>query len=228
MRKMARMLLLALLFCFTSCVQIKSADELPSNEIIKIYLFNPHYPSPLLNQIVFVTLFIGLLVVLTAFSIFRIRFTEVPLGDMYLYFGNVPFFPLFGRRQLAVLNVEYSEEQKKIGEKLPVKRMITTIGRSSGNSFVFPNDNAVSRNHAIIEYQDGRFVISEVLTSKDGHLNRPKYGTYVNGVPICGNAVSLQSGDEIQLGRHLRLRFKSTVKGNTRKRKEEISTGRTG
>lgn len=74
----------------------------------------------------------------------------------------------------------------------------TRIGRDP-NSQVCISDHRVSNEHAVIELQDGRFVLRDL----GGHL-----GTQVNGRPI--SSVALRPGDEIEIG-HVRLVFESSV-----------------
>lgn len=64
-----------------------------------------------------------------------------------------------------------------------------TIGRSAGNGLVLATDSEVSRQHALVEYAGGEWVLSD-LNSRNG--------TYVNGVPVTRQA--LHRGDQIQIG----------------------------
>jgi small-conductance mechanosensitive channel len=74
----------------------------------------------------------------------------------------------------------------------------TRIGRDP-NSQVCIDDHRVSSEHAVIELQEGRFVLRDL----GGHL-----GTQVNGRPI--SSVALRPGDEIEIG-HVRLVFESSA-----------------
>jgi hypothetical protein len=126
--------------------------------------------------------------------------------------------------ELALLVVENSEETQPGVTRITLKQAVTKIGRSVHNDISFPNEKAVSRSHAMIEYQGGGFRISEMLSIQDGRMVRPTYGTFINGVPISGNLVFLKSGDEIQLGKHLRLRFHSLVKSQDARPGREDNT----
>ena len=70
----------------------------------------------------------------------------------------------------------------------------TTIGRSP-DCDVFLDDVTVSRNHAVLVEQDGRFAIED-----QGSLN----GTYVNRSRV--ESAELEDGDELQIGKY-RLTF---------------------
>ncbi|MGH2536602.1 MAG: FHA domain-containing protein, partial [Candidatus Promineifilaceae bacterium] len=70
------------------------------------------------------------------------------------------------------------------------------IGRDPGSDVVI-GDAAVSRHHAQITYQAGRYIIEDLASTN---------GTFVNGRRLAGPA-NLRSGDLILLGESLRLRF---------------------
>jgi hypothetical protein len=74
----------------------------------------------------------------------------------------------------------------------------TRIGRDP-KSEVCINDHHVSNEHAVIELQDGHYMLRDL----GGHL-----GTQVNGRPI--STVALRPGDEIEIGQ-IRLVFESSV-----------------
>ena len=75
----------------------------------------------------------------------------------------------------------------------------TTIGRWDGNDVALP-DREVSRKHAQIRHEGGRFVVVD-LGSKNG--------THVNGRPI-GGATVLADGDEIAVPPRYRFLFVDT------------------
>ncbi len=121
--------------------------------------------------------------------------------------------------ELALLRVEAGEGPP--GRRvLPIKNATTRIGRAAENDIVFAEEKAVSRHHAVIEYQGGSFRISEVTSIQEGRIIRPTYGTFVNGVSISGNQVYLQAGDEIRLGKRLTLRFQPLVKTQVKRENE--------
>jgi len=72
----------------------------------------------------------------------------------------------------------------------------TTIGRSP-DCDIFLDDVTVSRNHAVLLDDDGRFTIED-----QGSLN----GTYVNRRRV--ESAELEDGDELQIGKY-RLTFLS-------------------
>ncbi|TDI14211.1 MAG: FHA domain-containing protein, partial [Acidobacteria bacterium] len=67
----------------------------------------------------------------------------------------------------------------------------TTLGRAADNHVVFP-DLSVSRNHAVILHQDGRYVLVDQNSS---------LGVVVNNNPVRQH--TLQDGDRILLGRQV-------------------------
>ena len=101
------------------------------------------------------------------------------------------------RERVAKANaLLYVERGARSGSDYRLNVGATTIGRSSENDIVL-DDDTVSRQHAIIREEQGRFSLSD-----RGSLD----GTYLNGEKLRG-AVTLQDGDEIGLGNSL-LRFK--------------------
>jgi hypothetical protein len=71
-----------------------------------------------------------------------------------------------------------------------LKSGITTMGRSADNVIVLSQDKEISRHHAIVLQESGRFVIQD-----QNSLN----GTFVNDEQISGPRY-LQDGDEILVG----------------------------
>jgi FHA domain/zinc-ribbon domain len=82
----------------------------------------------------------------------------------------------------------------RAGEHFVPKEDATTIGRSP-DCDIFLDDVTVSRQHAILRRNDGRFVIED-----QGSLN----GTFVNRRRI--ESAELADGDELQIGKY-RLTF---------------------
>jgi len=110
---------------------------------------------------------------------------------------------------LGVLVVLQSEDPSMVNQRFEITRSVTTLGRKSTNDIAFPRDMAVSRQHAVIEERDGRLYLSEAVSvDEHGRPRRPTYGTFVNGHQIEAS-VLLRDGDEIQLGKRLRLRFEA-------------------
>ncbi len=66
-----------------------------------------------------------------------------------------------------------------------------TIGRSSENDIIFPVGQ-VSRKHSVVQWQTGRFVITDL----DSHN-----GTFVNGENVTSRP--LEHGDQIKIGPYL-------------------------
>ena len=76
------------------------------------------------------------------------------------------------------------------GSKLALTEGVTTIGRHPDSS-VFLDDVTVSRRHAEITRERGRFIVRDA-----GSLN----GTYLNGQRI--ETADLGEGDALQVGRY--------------------------
>ena len=82
----------------------------------------------------------------------------------------------------------------RAGEHFVPQQESTTIGRSP-DCDIFLDDVTVSRQHAVLRRNDGRFVIED-----QGSLN----GTFVNRRRI--ESSELADGDELQIGKY-RLTF---------------------
>ena len=82
----------------------------------------------------------------------------------------------------------------RAGEHFSPQSERTTIGRSP-DCDIFLDDVTVSRKHAVLLQEDGRFTIEDL-----GSLN----GTYVNRRRI--ESAPLSDGDELQIGKY-RLTF---------------------
>ena len=82
-----------------------------------------------------------------------------------------------------------------------LKEPVTTIGRSADNDIVL-NEDIVSRHHAVFEWKDNIWYITD-----SGSTN----GTLVNGTQIEPQApFSLKDGDELSIGSYL-ITFRATV-----------------
>lgn len=123
--------------------------------------------------------------------------------------GTVSSFEV-GTEALGALTVEASDDPSMIGLRFEISAPLTSLGRSATNDIAFPRDNPVSRRHAEIFEKNKRLWLREVETKDDsGAYVPPKYGTFVNDIPLGSNPVELQNGDEILLGKRLRLRFET-------------------
>jgi hypothetical protein len=94
--------------------------------------------------------------------------------------------------------LEFSRDGRQHTVALGTQRF--TLGRASGNDLSFPQDDAVSGRHAVIERQADGWLITDL-----GSTN----GTSVNGQVIRGPRV-LGSGDLIRLG-PVQLAFRATA-----------------
>jgi pSer/pThr/pTyr-binding forkhead associated (FHA) protein len=70
---------------------------------------------------------------------------------------------------------------------VPIEKVVTRLGRQLDNDIVF-HEESVSRNHAEIRYEDGKYVIYD---------KRSTSGTYVNSKRV--ERCVLNSGDLISL-----------------------------
>ena len=93
--------------------------------------------------------------------------------------GNVYFKFVGGRRS---------------GDKVPVTRDTFFIGRSQNNNLVL-DDRSVSRKHAVLNFIDGQFNLSDLNSFK---------GTVVNGEKI--KEAVIKNGDKIRIG-EIQLEF---------------------
>lgn len=75
------------------------------------------------------------------------------------------------------------------GSRFALAKGRTTLGRDA-KAVIFLNDITVSRNHAVVVYDDNGCTIAD-----QGSLN----GTYVNG-RLIDEPISLRHGDELQIG----------------------------
>ena len=96
--------------------------------------------------------------------------------------------------KLTVRHDPSSENEYPLGEGAVV------IGRESFNDIIV-YDEEVSRRHAQVSFQDGRYVLEDL-----GSTN----GTYINGRRVK-NPTPLYNGDVIEMGEAARIIFSSTV-----------------
>lgn len=79
---------------------------------------------------------------------------------------------------------------RRTGQEYNISRFATSIGREIGNDIVLVSDKTISRQHAVVQYVDGKFLLQD-LGSKNG--------SRLNGQKIQG-LTEMRSGDEICLG----------------------------
>ena len=112
---------------------------------------------------------------------------------------------------LAVLVILNSDDPAMIHQRFEITKPVTHLGRKADNDVIFAKDSTVSRHHAIIEERNGQMFLSEVMGLDDyGRPKPPTYGTFVNGTQIR-EVHALHDGDEIQLGKRVRLRFEALL-----------------
>lgn len=114
---------------------------------------------------------------------------------------------------LGTLTIEASDDPTLVGHRFEIIASLVTLGRSADNDLNFPNDKPVSRHHAEIYQISGKLYLREVeMADASGAAKPPKYGTFLNQVPMGQDPAQLRNGDEIQLGKRVRLRFESYLK----------------
>ena len=112
---------------------------------------------------------------------------------------------------LGMLTVIASDDPSMIGQRFEITQRRTTLGRKADNDIIFPKDSPVSRHHALVEEKNGGLFLSEVeeTDEKTGRPKRPTFGTFVNETEVGRQAVLLQTGDEIRLGKRVKLKFEA-------------------
>jgi VWFA-related protein len=111
---------------------------------------------------------------------------------------------------LGVLVVLQSDDPAMLNQRIEIVNPVTHLGRKADNDIIFAKDSPVSRHHAVIEVRDGQVFLGEVVAADDhtGQPKRPAYGTFVNGLQVQ-EPVLLRDGDEIMLGKRLRIHFEA-------------------
>lgn len=114
---------------------------------------------------------------------------------------------------LGALTIQASDDSSLIDHRFEITASLATLGRSADNDINFPNDKAVSRHHAEIYLISGKLYLREVLTTDaSGMAQPPKYGTFLNKTQMGSDPALLKTGDEIQLGKRVRLKFESFIR----------------
>lgn len=115
-----------------------------------------------------------------------------------------------GSDALGVLTIEASDDSSLIGHTFEITTPLITLGRSADNDLNFPSDKPVSRHHAEIYQISGRLYLRQVETADaTGTAKPPTYGTFLNQSAMASEPALLKTGDVIQLGKRVRLRFES-------------------
>jgi len=111
---------------------------------------------------------------------------------------------------LGALTIEASDDSSLLGHRFEITASLVTLGRSADNDINFPNDKPVSRHHAEIYQISGKLYLREVaMADSSGTARPPKYGTFLNQEPMGADPALLKTGDEILLGKRVRLKFES-------------------
>jgi VWFA-related protein len=115
-----------------------------------------------------------------------------------------------GSDVLGALTIEASDDSSLIGHRFEITTPLVTLGRSADNDINFPSDKPVSRHHAEIYQISGKLYLREVeMADASGMARPPKYGTFLNKSPMGPEPALLKTGDEIQLGKRVRLKFEA-------------------
>lgn len=77
---------------------------------------------------------------------------------------------------------------RKAGKEVPIRREAFFIGRGPNNNLIL-EDRSVSRKHAVLNYMDGRFILSDLKSTKGILVNGQKAGE-----------ITLQNRDRIKMG----------------------------
>lgn len=114
---------------------------------------------------------------------------------------------------LALAKITWKHPQTDAVQEFVLTEGATaTIGRQAGNDICIPEQH-VSRQHAVINYRDGIFMISDL-----GSAN----GTFVNDIQLT-EAFPLASGDDIRLYVP-QLKFSAAVSDEDHRNAEEHGT----
>jgi hypothetical protein len=140
--------------------------------------------------------------------------TLAPMQGIPMYRGSAevrkPIDMQLESDVLGAITVQASDDPSLIGHRSEITASLVTLGRSADNDLNFPNDKPVSRHHAEIYEIKGKLYLREVQTADvSGAAKPPKYGTLLNGEPMGPDPALLKTGDEIQLGKRVRLKFES-------------------
>lgn len=108
------------------------------------------------------------------------------------------------------LTVLASDDESMKDQHFDLINQRTTLGRKADNDIVFLKDSPVSRHHAVIEERNGGLFLKEIMEKDDGGKDKsPTYGTYVNDDKVGNEGVLLRNGDEIRLGKRVRLKYEA-------------------
>lgn len=79
---------------------------------------------------------------------------------------------------------------RRTGEEFNIRRYSTSIGREIGCDVVLNVDKTISRQHALVQFREGKFFVQD-LSSKNG--------TRLNGRKV-DHLTELKNGDEVAIG----------------------------
>jgi pSer/pThr/pTyr-binding forkhead associated (FHA) protein len=131
--------------------------------------------------------------------------------------STIPLFraynPIMSDSPLPLAKITWTHPQTEVVQEFVLTEGATaTIGRQAGNDICIPEQH-VSRQHAVINYRDGIFMITDL-----GSAN----GTFVNDMQLTA-AFPLASGDVIRLYVPV-LQFSAAVTEEDQRAAEEMGT----
>ncbi len=95
-----------------------------------------------------------------------------------------------GRGRLVGWLVSYDIDVK--GKAFPLHEGRQSLGRDKAND-LYIEDTQLSKEHAIILYRNGRFILEDELSTN---------GSKINGKEVIGQ-IELQHGDLLEMGQHM-------------------------
>jgi len=79
---------------------------------------------------------------------------------------------------------------RRTGDEFNIRRYSTSIGREIGCDVVLNVDKTISRQHALVQFRDGKFFLQDLVS---------KNGTRLNGKRV-EQLTELRNGDEVTIG----------------------------
>jgi VWFA-related protein len=109
---------------------------------------------------------------------------------------------------LGLLLILQSSDPFMVGQRFEIVKGETTLGRGAANDIILAKDGSVSRRHALLTIQANRATLREATWKNEkGSSSTPASGTFVNNARIGPEPVLLKSGDVINLGRRVQIRY---------------------
>ena len=74
--------------------------------------------------------------------------------------------------------------------RIPILPPFCSVGRHDSNAVVVPNDKSMSKQHFVITFEDGKYLIEDSNSS---------FGTFLNGNKLS-ERTALEDGDSVKAG----------------------------